>query len=170
MNKHFAPLEQHHFQSLEHAAYLKGLLKPFKGKGGLEVWANQCTVLRDDLIALAQQHVLKQARHYPFSLLGVQLAQQVTGSGTTFLRWRNLDRSLMGAALWRDLMTAPATPASLIEDLYTIEIQRIVLNMQISLTHTLARQAFDCARKIGEAEAVYLNCISQRSISQEIPQ
>ena len=38
----FQPLEQHTFQSLRHAAYLKGLLRPFKGKGELETWANDC--------------------------------------------------------------------------------------------------------------------------------
>lgn len=71
----FTPLEQADFQRLEHAAYLKGLLQPFKGKGRLESWANQCAALRDDLIVLAQRRVLPQARGYPFSLLGVQLAQ-----------------------------------------------------------------------------------------------
>jgi len=35
--KHFQPLEQIAFRGLEHAAYLKGLLKPFKGKGSLEL-------------------------------------------------------------------------------------------------------------------------------------
>ncbi|OYW99215.1 MAG: hypothetical protein B7Z14_12535, partial [Bosea sp. 32-68-6] len=40
--RHFMPLEQPDFQRLEHAAYLKGLLKPFKGKGSLEAWASQC--------------------------------------------------------------------------------------------------------------------------------
>ena len=94
----FLPLEQADFQRLEHSGYLKGLLQPFKGKG-LEVWANQCTALRDDLIGLAQRRVLQQARAYPFSLLDVQLAQQTTGAGTTFLRWRNHDRSSMGVAL-----------------------------------------------------------------------
>lgn len=51
----FTPLEQADFQRLEHAAYLKGLLQPFKGKGRLESWANQCAALRDDLIVLAQR-------------------------------------------------------------------------------------------------------------------
>jgi len=49
-----------------------------------------------------------------------------------------------------------STPATLINDLYAIEQQRIVLNMQISLLHTLARQARDCANKVAEAENVYL--------------
>ena len=152
----FKPLEQADFQRLEHAAYLKGLLKPFKGKGSLEAWASQCHVLRDDLIDLAQRRVLSQARGHPFNLLGVQLAQQATGAGTTFLRWRNLDRSSMGVALWEALLANPATPASLIDELYAIELQRIVLNMQISLTHSIARQALECASKAAQAEAAYL--------------
>jgi len=154
--KHFQPLEQAAFRRLEHSAYLKGLLKPFKGKGSLETWANQCMALRDAMMGVAQQHILPQARAYPFSLLGVQLAQQTTGAGTTFLRWRNLDRSAMGVALWQQVMANPATPATLMDDLYAIEEQRIVLNMQISLLHTLARQANDCVNKMADAESVWL--------------
>jgi len=138
----FVTLEQADFQRLEHAGYLKGLLQPFKGKGSLETWASQCAALRDDVIGLAQ--------------LDVQLAQQATGAGTTFLRWRNLDRSSMGVALWEALLANPATPASLIDELYAIELQRIVLNMQISLTHSIARQALECASKAAQAEAAYL--------------
>lgn len=151
----FVALEQADFQRLEHAGYLKGLLQPFKGKG-MENWASQCTALRDGVIGLAQRRVLPQARAYPFSLLGVQLAQQTTGAGTTFLRWRNLDRSSMGVALWEALLANPATPAALIDELYAMELQRIVLNMQISLTHSIARQAQACASKAAQAEAAYL--------------
>jgi hypothetical protein len=154
-SRRFTPLEQADFRRLEHAAYLKGLLKPFKGKGSLETWANQCAALRDDLIALAERRVLPQAQRYPFNRLGVQLAQQTTGAGTTFLRWRNHDRSSMGVALWEGLLADPATPASLIDALYAMELQRIALNMQISLTHSIARQALDCAGKMAQAEATY---------------
>jgi len=154
--KHFQPLEQDAFRRLDHAAYLKGLLQPFKGKGALETWASQCLALRDDMMTLAQRQVLPQARAYPFSLFTIQLAQQHTGAGTTFLRWRNIDHSAMGVALWQQLLANPATPATLIDDLFTIEQQRIVLNMQISLLHTLARQASDCASKMAQAEEVYL--------------
>ncbi|MGR0116451.1 DUF3158 family protein [Ralstonia pseudosolanacearum] len=154
--RRFTPLEQAAFLRLEHAAYLKGLLKPFKGKGSLESWASQCSALRDSLIALAVREILPQARAYPFARLNVQLAQQTTGAGTTFLRWRNLDRSSMGVSLWQDAIASPLTPASLIDDLYAMELQRLVLNMQISLTHSIARQALDCANKMAQAEAVYL--------------
>ena len=154
-NRFFA-LEQTDYQRLEQAAYLKGLLKPFKGNGELATWASQCQALRDDLIGLAQRKILAQARSHPFNLLPVQLAQQTTGAGTTFLRWRNLDRSRMGTALWEELLASPGTPASLIDDLYAIEVQRIVLNMQISLTHSIARQVQACASKAAQAEAAYL--------------
>lgn len=148
-------LEQTDFQRLEQAAYLKGLLQPFKGKGALTTWASRCEALRDDLIGLAQRKVLAQARSHPFNLLPVQLAQQTTGAGTTFLRWRNLDRSSMGVALWEGLIASSATPISLLDDLLTLEQQRIVLNMQISLCHTIARQGMECARKMVSAQAAH---------------
>jgi hypothetical protein len=153
---YFQSLQQTAFMRLEHAASLKGLLKPFKGKGALETWASQCFAMRDDLIALAQRQVLPQACGHPFHLLPVELAQQSTGAGTAFLRWRRPDRSAMGVALWQELIASTSTPVNLLVDLHAIELQRITLNMQISLLHTLGRQAQECASKAGEADAVYL--------------
>lgn len=161
----FHPLEQTDFQRLEHAAYLKGLLQPFKGNGELATWASQCTALRDDVIALALRRVLSQARAYPFNLLTVQLAHQATGAGTTFLRWRTPDRSAMGVTLWQDALLSPSTPDRLVGDLYSMELQRIALNMQISLTHSIARQALDCASKMAEAEAIYLRRVHRDAAS-----
>ncbi len=159
------PLEQADFQRLEHAAYLKGLLQPFKGNRASELatWASQCGALRDDVIDLAQRRALTEAKAHPFNLLPIQMAQRTTGAGTVFLRWRNLDRSRMGAALWQSLLANPATPASLIEDLYELELQRVLLNMQISLTHTLARQAAECASKVVQADQAYRARRSQDS-------
>jgi len=65
----------------------------------------------------------------------------------------------MGVALWQQVMLNPSTPVTLMDDLYAIEQQRIVLNMQISLLHTLARQARQarhCANKVANAESVWL--------------
>lgn len=153
--RYFQPLEQTDFLRLEQAASLKGLLKPFKGNGGLEAWANQCHALRDQLIALAQRRVLPQVSGYPFRLLPVELAQQSTGAGTTFLRWRTPDRSAMGVALWQAMISSTATPVHLLADLHALEHQRIALNMQISLLHSLGRQARDCASKMAAADAIY---------------
>lgn len=155
MSQRFVPLEQADFRQLEHAAYLKGFLRPFKGKGALETWAGDCTALRDELIALGKEYVLAQAHAYPFSRLDAQLTPQTTAAGTTFLRWRNPSRSNMGVALWERLLFSPSTPTSLVDDLYAMEQQRIELNMQISLTHHIARCATDCAGKMASAAAVY---------------
>lgn len=104
---------------------------------------------------------MPQACSYPFSLLDVKLAQQTTGAGTTFLRWRNADRSRMGVTLWEQLVADPATPASLICDLYAIEEQRLVINMQVSVLHTIVRQARTCATKLAAAERVYRGRMEQ---------
>nr|WP_067285891.1 DUF3158 family protein [Marinobacterium profundum] len=163
--RYFQPLQQEDFLRLEHAAYLKGLLKPFKGNGSLEDWANQCHALRDSLIALAQRRVLPQVSGYPFRLLPVELAQQTTGAGTTFLRWRKPDRSAMGVALWQAMMDRPGTPVHLLADLLALEHQRITLNMQISLLHSLGRQAHDCANKMAAADAAYQQRLAVPSIT-----
>lgn len=154
----FAPLEPPDFQRLKHAPSLKGLLKPFKGKGDILSWASDCEALRDGLIALAQR-LQGDAAQYPFSALSVSLALQTTGAGTAFLRWRNVDRSAMGVSLWRQAMQSRAMPVSLVQEFYLLELQRLALNMQISLMHTLARQALDCARKFEEADTVLRRCI-----------
>ena len=152
--RRYRPLEPTDFLRVKHAPYLKGLLKPFKGKGEWEAWASECEALREGVIVLAQR-VLAQATAYPFNLLPVVLAQQPTGAGTTFLRWRMFDRSQMGVALWEALMASPNTPAALVPDLYAIEIERIALNLQVSLTHAMARQARECARKAARAQALF---------------
>jgi len=158
----FRTLEQVDFLRLEHAPYLKGFLRPFKGKGALETWASQCHAMRDELIALAQRQVLTQANGYPFRLLPIELAQQRTGAGTVFLRWRMPDRSAMGVALWQQIMASSATPANLLGDLLAIEQQRITLNMQVSLLHTLGRQAVECASKMAQAQ----DALPRRSLPQ----
>lgn len=154
--RYFQGLQQEAFMKLEHAASLKGLLKPFKGKGDFEAWASRCFDMRDELIELAHRHVLAQTDRHPFHLLSIELAQQTTGAGTAFLRWRKHDRSAMGVALWQELVASTSTPANLLLDLHAIELQRITLNMQISLLHTLGRQAQECASKAAEADDAYL--------------
>src|SRR5687767_11826613 len=105
----FKPLEHAAFARLEHAAYLKGLLKPFKGKGELELWASQCESLRGQLISLGHR-VLAQAAAPPFDRLPVLLVQQTTSAGTAYLRWRSADRTAMGVSLWAQLISDKSTP------------------------------------------------------------
>jgi hypothetical protein len=151
----FRPLEATDFRTLKLAPSLKGLLKPFTGKGELHAWAQDCVRLRDGLIDLAQRRVLTPATTYPFSILPAQLTRQPSGAGTVFLRWRNVDRSAMGVGLWAALMANPRVPPALLPDLHRLEHQRITLNMQISLMHILARHATACADQMERADEIF---------------
>lgn len=151
----FEPLEQIAYQNLEHAAYLKGLLNPFKGKRALEEWASQCERLRDQLIDLADQQILNQVNLYPFALLPVRLMKQTSMTGTVFLRWCTPKKKQMGTHLWEALIQSSQTPAYLLEDLYVLERQRIIFNMQISSLQSMMRQALDCAEKMNHAQEIF---------------
>lgn len=157
----FQPLQQTVFASLQHGPFYKGLLKPFKGKGELDQLAEQCRSLGADLNALAQERVLAQAQRYPFTLLPIRLTHQVTSAGTVFLRWQKVGTRQMGVQLWQELCQDTKTPESMLADLHALEQQRIALNMQISLVHSIGRQAAECAEKMAQADAVYTERLQQ---------
>lgn len=161
----FQPLQQSAFSAIEHAAFLKGLLKPFKGKGELMQFGDVCSQLMNSLVLLATGEVLVQAERYPFTLLPIRMTRQSTGAGTVFLRWSRMDRSKMGVDLWADLLGNDRTSIKLVPDLYAMELQRITINMQISLMHSISRQAFLCASKIRVAEQIYQQRVSQQITS-----
>lgn len=166
----FISLAPGDFRTLKHAPSLKGLLRPFKGKGELVLWAAECVRLRDDLMALAQHRVLEPAMRYPLNALPVQLSRQSTPAGTAYLRWRRVDRSAMGVAQWEELMAHPRTPTALLPELLALELQRICLNMQISLLHTLAHQAVSCASKMERAQVAFdRHGLFVPSTAQEMP-
>lgn len=156
----FRPLQQDAFQGLQQSASLKGLLKPFKGKGELVQFAEQCRVLEVGLKELAQD-VLAQVRRYPFTLLPVRLTEQNTQAGTMFLRWQHVATRRMGVGVWAEMVGHPKTPIPMLQDLYALELQRITLNMQISLIHSIGKQAAECAEKMGQAEAVLIGRLQQ---------
>ncbi|KTC48730.1 integrase [Pseudomonas syringae] len=161
----FQPLQQDAFVALQHAPFLKGLLKPFKGKGGMLQLAELCRSLEGDLNALAEDQVLAQANRHPYTLLPVRMVRQRTSAGTVFLRWQEMGTRQMGVNVWSNLLADPRTPESLLQDLHSMEQQRVALNMQISLVHTIGRQAAECAEKMAQADAVYTERLQQISQS-----
>ncbi|MDR6680247.1 DUF3158 family protein [Pseudomonas oryzihabitans] len=165
----FQPLQQAAFASLQHAPFYKGLLKPFKGKGALDQLAEQCRSLGADLNTLAKDRVLAQAQRYPFTLLPIRLTHQVTSAGTVFLRWQKVGTRQMGVQLWRELCQDPKTPESMLADLHALEQQRIALNMQISLVHSMGRQAAECAEKMAQADAVITKRLAQTTSTPATP-
>ncbi|WP_024666894.1 DUF3158 family protein [Pseudomonas syringae] len=164
----FQPLQQDAFVALQHAPFLKGLLKPFKGKGGMLQLAELCRSLEADLNALAEDQVLAQANRHPYTLLPVRMVRQRTSAGTVFLRWQEMGTRQMGVTVWSSLLADPRTPESLLQDLHSMEQQRVALNMQISLVHTIGRQAAECAEKMAQADAVYSGRLQQISQSSGI--
>ncbi|BCS45784.1 MULTISPECIES: DUF3158 family protein [Pseudomonas syringae group] len=161
----FQPLQQDAFTGLQHAPFLKGLLKPFKGKGGMLQLTELCRSLEGDLNALAEDQVLAQANRHPYTLLPVRMVRQRTSAGTVFLRWQEMGTRQMGVNVWSNLLADPRTPESLLQDLHSMEQQRVALNMQISLVHTIGRQAAECAEKMAQADAVYSGRLQQISLS-----
>jgi len=162
----FHPLQQSAFQGLQQSASLKGLLKPFKGKGELDQFAEQCRVLEVGLKELAQE-VLAQVRRPPFTLLPVRLIEQNTQAGTTFLRWQHVATRKMGVGVWAEMIGQARTPASMLQDLHALELQRITLNMQISLIHSIGKQAAECAEKMGQAQAEITSRLQQITNPQQ---
>ncbi|RDS87405.1 DUF3158 family protein [Pseudomonas fluorescens] len=139
------------YRQLEHAASLKGLLKPFKGKGELEHLAQVAREIEAQLCHLMEA-VVQQAGQPPYSLLDIRLVLQNTSAGSTFLRWRTRDFVRMGVAVWERQVSNKALPQVVREGLHRFECERIALNLQMSVVHSLYRQASNCAIKMASAE------------------
>jgi len=157
----FQPLQQEAFASLQYAPFLKGFLKPFKGKGELDQLAEQCRSLQANLNTLAQERILPQAQRYPFTLFPIRMTHQHTSAGPVFLRWQQSGTRKMGVSLWADLCRQDRVTEKQLHDLHAMELQRIALNMQISLVHAIGRQAAECAVKMAQADAVYAERLQQ---------
>ncbi|HBO0614580.1 TPA: DUF3158 family protein, partial [Pseudomonas aeruginosa] len=116
--------------------------------------------LEQGLLELAQG-LLAQVRRPPFTLLPARLIEQRTSARTTFLRWQHIATRRMGVGVWAEMLRQDKTPEYLLQDLYEMELQRITLNMQISLIHSIGKQAAECAEKMGQAEAEFMGRLQQ---------
>ncbi|MHC8380590.1 DUF3158 family protein [Pseudomonas sp. LB3P14] len=147
----FETLTPDAYRQLEHATSLKGLLKPFKGKGELEHLAQVAREIEAQLCHLMEA-VVQQAGQPPYSLLDIRLVLQNTSAGSTFLRWRTRDFTRMGVAVWERQVSNKVLPLAVHEGLHRFECNRIALNLQMSVVHSLYRQATTCAIKMASAE------------------
>lgn len=160
----FEALTPDAYRQLEHAASLKGLLKPFKGKGELEHLAQVAREIEAQLCHLMET-VVQQAGQPPYSLLDIRLVLQNTSAGSTFLRWRTRDFALMGVAVWERQMSIRTLPQVVREGLHQFECNRIALNLQMSVVHSLYRQASTCAIKMASAERLLRQLITAVEVS-----
>ncbi|QYN03665.1 DUF3158 family protein [Pseudomonas protegens] len=147
----FEALTPNAYRQLEHAASLKGLLKPFKGKGELEHLAQLAREIEAQLRHLMEA-VVQQAGQPPYSLLDIRLVLQNTSAGSTFLRWRTRDFARMGVAVWERQLRNKTLPQFVREELHRFECERVALNLQMSVVHSLYRQASTCAIKMASAD------------------
>ena len=147
----FEALTPDAYRQLEHAASLKGLLKPFKGKGELDHLAQVAREIEAQLCHLMEA-VVQQAGQPPYSLLDIRLVLQNTSAGSTFLRWRTRDFARMGVAVWERQVGNQTLSQVVREGLHRFECDRIALNLQMSVVHSLYRQASTCAIKMASAE------------------
>nr|WP_314527266.1 DUF3158 family protein [uncultured Pseudomonas sp.] len=139
------------YRQLEHVASLKGLLKPFKGKGELEHLAQVAREIEAQLRHLMGA-VAQQAGQPPYSLMDIRLVLQNTSAGSSFLRWRTRDFAHMGVAVWERQVSNKALSQAVRQGLHRFECERIALNLQMSVVHSLYRQATTCALKMASAE------------------
>lgn len=153
------------YRQLEHAASLKGLLKPFKGKGELEHLAQVARGIEAQLCHLMEA-VVQQAEQPPYSLLDIRMVLQNTSAGSTFLRWRTRDFARMGVAVWERQVRNNALPPVVREGLHRFECDRIALNLQMSVVHSLYRQATTCAIKISSAERLLRQSTTAMEVSR----
>ncbi|CAH0160339.1 DUF3158 family protein [Pseudomonas mediterranea] len=147
----FAGLTSDAYRQLEHVASLKGLLKPFKGKGELEYLAQVAREIEAQLCRLMET-LVQQTERPPYSLLDFRLVLQNTSAGSTFLRWRTRDFSRMGVAVWELQLSNKTLPQLVREGLHRFECDRIALNLQMSVVHSILRQATTCAIKMASAD------------------
>ncbi|HJH22693.1 MULTISPECIES: DUF3158 family protein [Pseudomonas] len=153
------------YRQLEHAASLKGLLKPFKGKGELEHLAQVAREIEAQLRHLMEA-VVQQAGQPPYSLLDIRLVLQNTSAGSIFLRWRTRDFTRMGVAVWERQVGNQTLSQVVREGLHRFECDRIALNLQMSVVHSLYRQASTCAIKMASAERLLRQLTTAAEVSR----
>jgi len=139
------------YRELAQGASLKGLLKPFKGKGELQQFAETILRLRTQVAELMGV-MLAIVAQPPFALLDLRLVVQHSATGTDFLRWRSPDFQRMGVTVWQEAMVHPLLHPELRQALYQLETNRVVLNLQMSSLQSLYRQAIAGTSKLEVAE------------------
>nr|BFE89529.1 hypothetical protein GCM10020185_00650 [Pseudomonas brassicacearum subsp. brassicacearum] len=70
----------------------------------------------------------------------------------------------MGVAVWERQVSNKALPQTIREGLHRFEYERIALNLQMSVVHSLYRQASTCAIKMASAERL----LRQLAIAVEV--
>lgn len=142
------------YKMLAYVSSLKGLLKPFKSKGELELLESNARSVREMMEPLMQR-LIQSARRYPVRQLPLIFTVGPAPSGANFLRWRNQQNNKSGTPAFSNLISDPKIPQRARDALLEIERDRIVFNMQMSVLTFIIRQARECQEKMEQAEKLY---------------
>jgi hypothetical protein len=88
-------------------------------------------------------------------------------SGAVFLRWRNTQNNRSGLPAWQALVQNPTLPPEAREALLTIERDRILFNMQMSVLTFILRQSRECTLKLAQARTTAASAPSPESSHHE---
>lgn len=145
------------YRRMAHDSSLKGLLKPFKGKGDYRELEQSA---REALTTLNQMmdRLVNVSDHQQMAHRNIVLRVHKAKSGVGYLRWRTMrhaaDQS-MGFQLWKKVVQDPLTGPQTRTNLLILEKQRMALNMQASVMQYIARQAAECAKKAEMADQAF---------------
>ncbi|EEJ4192972.1 DUF3158 family protein [Salmonella enterica subsp. diarizonae] len=150
----YQSLADEDYKMLAYVSSLKGLLKPFKSKGELELLESNARNVREMMEPLMQR-LIQSARRYPVRQLPLIFTIGPAPSGANFLRWRNQQNNKSGTPAFSNLIGDSKIPQRARDALLEIERDRIVFNMQMSVLTFIIRQARECQEKMEQAEMLY---------------
>ncbi|WP_023219464.1 DUF3158 family protein [Salmonella enterica] len=101
-----------------------------------------------------QTLIIHRAWRWPLRYLPLLLCRGPARSGADFLRWRNQQNNRSGTPGWQALVQDASLPQEVRHALLAIEHDRIVFNMQMSVTTFILRQIRECAIKFEDARNI----------------
>ena len=165
----YQPLADDDYKMQVYVSSLKGLLKPFKSKGELELLESNARAAREMMEPLMRR-LIQSARRYPVRQLPLIFTIGPAPSGANFLRWRNQQNNKTGTPAFCHLIGDPKVPQRARDTLLEIEKDRIVFNMQMSVLTFIIRQARECQEKVEQAERLHMGLLTvPRLCSTGIP-
>ncbi|ENA9696664.1 DUF3158 family protein [Salmonella enterica subsp. enterica] len=101
-----------------------------------------------------QTLIIHRAWRWPLRYLPLLLCRGPARSGADFLRWRNQQNNRSGTPGWQALVQDVSLSPEVRHALLAIEYDRIVFNMQMSVTTFILRQIRECATKFEDARNI----------------
>lgn len=146
---------------LAYESCLKGLLRVREPQLSAQSAADAAATLHQ-----LQTRIIHRAWRWPLRHLPLLLCRGPARSGANFLRWRNQQNNRSGIPAWRALLQDASQPPQIRDALLAIEQDRILFNMQMSITTFLLRQIRECSLKMADARSAALSASASPATHQ----